>query len=111
MKFAATLIAIALSPVFVACDSATEQNAGFRNGPSTLYLSQYDAEISVFDFAEMVLMCPAKPKLAVTYTRWPIPDSGLDQQVIGLGFSVTADSEWSDCYEDLMLSMGAHPLP
>lgn len=100
-------------PIFavVACDAAPEQCAEFRNGPETLYLSQYDAEISVFDFAEMVLVCPAKPKLAVTFTRYQPDVTFTDVHVIGLGFSVTANSEWAQCYEDMMLSMGAHPLP
>lgn len=111
MKFAASSVILSVLSLS-ACDAAPEQCTSLRLGETeTLYISQNDAEISVFEFAEMVLSCPAKPKLAVTFTRHPTPTFGPDSQVIGLGFSVSADSEWAQCYEDLMIGMGAHPLP
>lgn len=107
-KLIQSLLLTALS--LAACD-APEEAQEFRDGPppEVLYLSQFDAEISVFDFANMVLACPAKPHLAVTFSRYLPVQTIVDNVVIGLGFSVTADAAWADCYEDLMLSMGAHP--
>lgn len=118
MKHLTSAFALLTTFAIAACDAPSQRLAcddaavDFRNGdPETLYLSQYDAEVTVFDFAEMVLACPAKPKLAVTFTRYQPDVTFSDAHVIGLGFSVTANSEWAQCYEDMMLSMGAHPLP
>jgi hypothetical protein len=103
----ATLTA-ALSLAPLACDA--EDDLAFRQAPETvLYLSQFEADITPEGFADIVNACPSKRKLALTFTRYPITVGGADDFVIGLGFSAMGNTEWADCYEDLMLALGAKP--
>lgn len=114
MRTAVTLItSLVFTLAFGACDAPTEHDDAaaptFREAPMlVLYLSQYDASIVTSQFSKMVNACPSKRKLAITYTRYA-PLAGANEQVIGLGFSVTADGAWADCYEDLMVGLGAKP--
>jgi len=103
--FALTL-ALAL---LTACDTPDAPTCvDFRQAPEVLYLSQYEADITANYFAAIVQACPSSANLALTFTRYP-KDADNPLQVIGLGFSAMADDEWADCYEAIMLKLGAHP--
>ena len=49
-------------------------------------------------------------QLAVTWTAYP-PDVAGGGRVLGFGFSAFAKDEVITCYEDLMIKLGASPLP
>ncbi len=110
-----TALAAILTLTIAACDAPpadrdTADGQQLREAPLVvLYLSQYDATVTTVDFADIVNACPSKRPLALTFTRYPKHVTGADEQVIGLGFSVTADGAWADCYEGLMVKLGAQP--
>lgn len=106
------LLALALG-LGLACDPPqTDDAVEFRGAPEVLYLTQNDAEIDLQGFAKMVLNCDGieKVDLAVTWTAYPPEDpTGAGPRVLGFGFSTKAHDPLIDCYEDLMLGLGAHP--
>lgn len=98
----------------LACDTAQEcPQAEFRVGePEVLYLSQNDADVDLWKFAKMVQACAAVEdlELAVTWTAYPPEQSG-GGRVLGFGFSAFASDPIITCYEELMIKLGASPLP
>lgn len=95
-----------------ACDQQEDELA-FRVGePEVLYLSQNDAEIDLWQFAKMVQACAKIEdlKLAVTWTAYP-PEVSGGGRVLGFGFSAFAGDAVIECYEDLLIKLGASPLP
>ena len=104
--------------LFCACTSDFEppldedtDEQSFRQGPSVLYLSQYEFNGGPAEFAQLVTTCEnAGPlKVAVTFTEYPPPVTGSLDRVIGLGFSALASKEVAECYREVMLKLGAHP--
>lgn len=121
LSFAASfaLVMVVSSP-FACDDAGTDQDQGshdadrvdFRANPEVLYLTQYEASISLESFSKMVLECDnlEKVQLAVTWTGYaPTNPTGGGPRVLGFGFSTMAHTPLIDCYKDLMLEMGAHP--
>lgn len=106
----------ALSLTLFACDP-DQPEVEFRGlDPEVLYLSQYQAEITLDGFAELVQACSGaadpipQPHVAVTWTLYP-QGAGLPS-VLGLGFSVAVPFEQSgisECYRKAMLALGATP--
>jgi hypothetical protein len=103
-----------LAALALACDPSPVVDpvdpVSFRANPEVLYLSQYEADIDLQAFAKMVTSCDGieKVKLAVTWTAYA-PEGAGGPRVLGLGFSTKAHDPLIDCYEQLMLDMGAHP--
>jgi len=98
-----------------ACDSQNqvEDELEFRVGePEVLYLSQNDAEVDLWGFAKIVQACADVQDLdvAITWTAYPPEQSG-GGRVLGFGFSAFANDPVLECYEELMLKLGASPLP
>jgi len=101
-------IAFALA-FLTACDQPEHPDLEPRQAPEVLYLLEADAAISVDYFAQIVAACPSKAPLTLTFTRYPKDATGHPLHMIGLGFSAMADDAWAQCYEDIMLKLGAHP--
>ena len=94
------------------CDPVYQEaeRVEFRGDPQALYLTQYEANIDLAAFAKMVMHCDGleKLKLAVTWSAYT-PNAGQPDRVMGFGFSVLSKGPLADCYEQLMLDLGAHP--
>lgn len=109
-KFLTLIPVLALA---LACDPVQAPgDIEFRANPEVLYLTQFDADIDLAAFSKMVTSCDGieKVKLAVTWTAYaPTDPTGSGPRVLGLGFSTKAHDPLIDCYEQLMLDMGAHP--
>ena len=98
----------------LACDPAAQEpeQVEFRGNPEVLYLTQYEADIDLIGFAKMVASCDGieKVKLAATWTAYPQENPFVaGPRVLGFGFSTMAHDALIDCYETLMLDLGAHP--
>jgi len=107
-KFLTLIPVLALA---LACDPVQAPgDIEFRANPEVLYLTQIDADIDLQAFSKMVTSCDGieKVKLAVTWTAYA-PEGAGGPRVLGLGFSTKAHDPLIDCYEQLMLDMGAHP--
>lgn len=111
MKAPTLALALAVAISSTACDAPADTRGAvdFRQDFDALYLLESDADISVDYFAKIVAACPSKAPLTLTFTRYHKDATGAPLQVIGLGFSAMADDEWADCYEAIMLKLGAHP--
>ena len=95
----------------VESDNLCEDEVEFRENPfDTLYIQQKPGVIGIENFVKIVMSCPNKLDLAVTYTNYH-PDVAKDNRVIGLGFSTFSTADVATCYEDVMLKLGGIPLP
>jgi hypothetical protein len=93
-------------------DEPVDEPVAFRGMPEVLYLTQHEAEVDLQAFAKMVVACNGieKVKLATTWSAYPWEDpTNSGTRVLGFGFSTMAHDALIECYEDLMLEMGAHP--
>lgn len=101
----------------LACDPVYQEAeqvdpVSFRGAPEVLYLTQNEAQIDLFAFAKMVVHCDGieKVKLAVTWSAYDLENPTVGgPRVLGFGFSTMAHDPLIDCYEQMMLDMGAHP--
>lgn len=105
--------ALPLLALLSACDPVAQvDRIEFRGQPEVLYLTQFEADIDLQAFAKMVTSCDGieKVKLAVTWTAYaPQDPTGGGPRVLGFGFSTMAHDPLIDCYEQMMLDLGAHP--
>ena len=105
--------ALPLLALLAACDPVAQVDPiEFSGQPEVLYLTQYEADIDLIGFAKMVASCDGieKVKLAATWTAYPQENPFVaGPRVLGFGFSTMARDALIDCYETLMLDLGAHP--
>ena len=105
-----------LCALLLGCDAPEEVDPiEFRNGPPEVwYIPQDVNKIDFGNFMKLIMQCTnieIKPRLAVTWSVYPVDENEKDVQVMGFGFSMKAHKPLVDCYRDMMVDHGAVLAP